>query len=94
MTEPVEVDLCRPIRTIDGLQGRRRIKILARLHGRKVATVSVPVEGGRCTAENITEALLTDNTWSILRGYLENGLGHPSEDGYPLARLLTLEPSP
>jgi len=70
----MDIELSRPLPTIEGLNGYGAIQALIRLHGTPVGYVRLPVLGDCCSAEAFEEAILEEHSWAILRRFLYDGL--------------------
>jgi len=77
MNEPIKVideELSDPPRTIEGLEGYSKIRILARIHGTPVGWVLLPVINGQCTASRIRKNILEKYGQTILMHLMQSRL--------------------
>ncbi|MBD2036604.1 glycosyltransferase [Leptolyngbya sp. FACHB-321] len=90
----VDIELSRPIPTIEGLNGYMGLKGLVRLHGVPLGYVNAPITLGRCTTETLSKLILEHHNWAIICQLLKNGLAssHRPED-LRLEDLINLPPA-
>lgn len=89
----VEIELSRPLETIEGLDGYEILQGLVRLHSTPIGYVQLPVTSDRCPATALSQAILKQHSRSIVRQLLFNGLAAtPPEDSLGIADLLHLPP--
>ena len=69
-----DIELSRPIATIDGLRGYVTLQGLVRLFGRPIGYVRVPVRGDSCPAGSLREAILSQLGDAVFRAHLELAL--------------------
>lgn len=85
----VDIEVSRPLETIEGLDGYESVQVLVRLHGAPLGYVKAPLTVNRCTAATLGRAILDKLSWPILRHLLNDGLAMPSlAGGLRLADLL------
>jgi O-antigen biosynthesis protein len=70
----VDLELSRPIETIEGLDGYDALKVLVRLHGAPIGYTSVAVTEGICPANHLSNAVLEQNGQGIIQHLLSDGL--------------------
>src|SRR5215470_3342485 len=73
----VDVELSKPIRDFDGLKNYRGLRVLARLHGRPVGFVGVPLLEGHCSSGAIWKAVLHQHGWTLITHLIQNALCSP-----------------
>lgn len=71
----IDVELSRPIQTVEELENYAALKAVVRLHGVPLGYVQLPVAGGRCTAAALRQAIVEAHNWAIINHLLEDGLG-------------------
>jgi glycosyltransferase involved in cell wall biosynthesis len=90
----VDIELSRPIPTIEGLDGYMGLKGLVRLHGVPIGYVNAPITLGRCTAETLSKLILEQHSWAIICQLLKNGLASPQRpEDLRLEDLINLPPA-
>src|SRR4030042_6095937 len=77
----VDVELSRPIKTIEGLEGYETLKALVRLHGTPIGYTSVPVTDGICPANHFSNAILEEHHRTIIHHLSSNGSPTPADAG-------------
>lgn len=77
----VDIELTRPIPTLEGLDGYYGLKAILRLHGVPIGEITTNIEAGHCSASSLTKQILDHHHWTILTHHLRNALkaGMPSE---------------
>ncbi|MBE9076935.1 glycosyltransferase family 2 protein [Romeria aff. gracilis LEGE 07310] len=70
----IDIELSRPITSIENLEGYLGLQALVRLHGVPLGYVKAPVTLGHCTAESLSKLILEQHSWSIICQLLKNGL--------------------
>ncbi|MGB7441931.1 MAG: glycosyltransferase [Coleofasciculaceae cyanobacterium] len=70
----VDVELSRPLTTIENLEGYIALKGLVRLHGVPIGYVQAPITNGYCKAEALSKLILEQHSWKIINILLQNGL--------------------
>jgi GT2 family glycosyltransferase len=89
----VDIELSRPIRTIDDFTGYMKLCGLVRLFGRPIGYVTVPVEGASCSSAVIREMVLKQLCGDLLSAYLEMALmSPPGPDRLKIENVLTITP--
>lgn len=89
----VDIELSRPIPTIEGLDKYMRVKGLVRLHGVPIGYVNAPITLGCCTAESLSKLILEQHSWGIICQLLKNGLAAPQRlEDLTLENLIDLPP--
>ncbi|MEP0911471.1 glycosyltransferase [Leptolyngbya sp. GB1-A1] len=89
----VDIELSRPIPTVEGLDGYMGLKGLVRLHGVPIGYVNAPVTLGRCTAETLSKLILEQHSWGIICQLLKNGMSSPQHpEELTLENLIGLPP--
>jgi GT2 family glycosyltransferase len=73
----MDVELRPPIEDIQGLDAYKAVKALIRLHGVPIGYVNVPLHQGRCTAANLSRAILKEHGRIIIRHLVRKGLSAP-----------------
>lgn len=85
----VDLELSRPLVTIEGLDDYALLQGLVRLHGTPIGYIKIPVIGGRCTVAATGHAILEQHSWSIVRHLLYDILVALSQaDGLRITDLL------
>ena len=77
----VDVELSRPIETIEGLEDYGTLQVLVRLHGIPIGYTSVPVTDGLCPANHLSEAILGEHGRAITHHLLSDGIPTPANEG-------------
>jgi GT2 family glycosyltransferase len=77
----IDVELSRPIKTVEGLHGYDMLKALVRLHGAPIGYVQLALSEGRCAAAALSKAILDQHTWAIIRHLVSDGLATPLPPG-------------
>lgn len=89
----VDIELSRPIPTIEGLDKYMRLKGLVRLHGVPIGYVNAPITLGCCTDESLSKLILEQHSWGIICQLLKNGLAAPQRpEDLTLENLIDLPP--
>ncbi|MBE9127582.1 MULTISPECIES: glycosyltransferase family 2 protein [unclassified Coleofasciculus] len=89
----VDIELSRPITTIEGLDGYMGLQGLVRLHGVPVGYVKAPITNGCCMASTLSKLILEEHSWTIINRLLENGLAAPpTPEGLRLEDLFDVPP--
>lgn len=70
----VDLELSQSINDLTDLGNYQAVKVLVRLHGAVIGYVQLPVQSGHCTARALTEAILEQHQWAIIRHLVEDGL--------------------
>ncbi|NES41971.1 glycosyltransferase, partial [Moorena sp. SIO2C4] len=73
----VDIELSRPLTTLDGLDGYIAVKGLVRFHGAPIGYVQAPITNGYCTAETLSKLILEGHSETIINRLLYNGLSLP-----------------
>ena len=90
----VEVDLGKPLRAIEGLQGYQSVWVIARLHGQPLGKLVLPVTNGCCTATALGQAVVADLKWPMIRQHLLYALGISPAKAPTADKLFQLAPNP
>lgn len=77
----VEIELSRPIQTFENLAGYAFLKALVRLHGTPLGYVQLGVTNNRCPAAALSQAILDQHSWAIIRHLLNDELARPLQAG-------------
>ncbi len=89
----LDVELSRPVNDIEGLEGFTSLKILARLYGRPIGYVLLPLRESRCSSNRISKAILDEHHWAIVQHLVSHGLNMPeSANGLQVDSLLDMSP--
>jgi GT2 family glycosyltransferase len=89
----VDVEVSRPITDVVGPDSYGALKALVRLHGMPVGYVTLPLEGGRCTAHALTRAIAAQHGSTIMRHLLRNRLTAPLDpEGVRVEDLVAMSP--
>lgn len=89
-----DIELSKPLRKIEGLEGYMRLQGLVRLHGVPIGYIQVPITNGYCKAETISKAILEQHSGKIIQTLLQNGLAASSKtDRLRLEDLYDLPPT-
>lgn len=87
----VDIELSRPLETLEGLEGYMSVQGLVRLHGAPIGYVKAPIANACCTAELLSKLILEHHSWGILSHLLQNGLAAPpNPEGLRLEDLFDL----
>jgi O-antigen biosynthesis protein len=70
----LEIELSRPITSIEGLHGYDSLKALVRFHGTPIGYLQLPLHGDGCTAATLARAILDQYSWPIIRHLVSDGL--------------------
>ena len=70
----VDIELSRPLNTLEGLEGYMGVQGLVRLHGKPIGYVKAPITDGRCTATTLSKLILEKHSRTIINRLLQNGL--------------------
>ncbi len=73
----VDIELSRPLTTLDGLDGYMAVQGLLRFHGAPIGYVKAPITNGHCTAQTLSKRILEDHSETIINRLLYNGLSLP-----------------
>ncbi|NEO41927.1 MAG: glycosyltransferase [Moorea sp. SIOASIH] len=73
----VDIELSRPLTTLDGLDGYMGVQGLVRFHGAPIGYVKAPITNGHCTAQTLSKRILEDHSETIINRLLYNGLSLP-----------------
>lgn len=93
-TKLLDIDLSSPISTIQGLDEYQALKALIRLHDAPIGYIQLPVINGCCTAKTLSQAILEQLNWQIIRCLLLNELATlPKTNGLCITELFNLPPS-
>ncbi len=84
----IDVELSRPLETISNLEGYGGIEALVRLHGRPIAKVHLPINGGCCPAKTLMQAVLEQHSGKVARSLILNELAAIPENQFSLSDLL------
>ncbi|MBD2578574.1 glycosyltransferase [Oscillatoria sp. FACHB-1406] len=88
----VDLELSRPLETLENLEGYLGVQGLVRLHGAPIGYIQAPIANGCCTAEILGKCLLEQQSWGILQRLLQNGLAtSPNPEGIRLKDLYDLQ---
>lgn len=89
----VDIELSRPLATIEGLDGYMGLQGLVRLHGEPIGYVKAPITAGCCTKKTLSELILEEHSWTIINRLLQNGLAAPPKpEGLRLEDLFDVPP--
>ncbi|HEY9902566.1 MAG TPA: glycosyltransferase [Candidatus Sericytochromatia bacterium] len=89
----VDIELSRPLTTIENLEGYIELQGLVRLHGTPIGYVKVPVAAGRVSAKTLSKFILEEHRDSIVTRLLQNGLACPPKpEGLRLEDLFDVPP--
>ncbi len=89
----VDIELSRPLTSIENLDGYMGLQGLVRLHGTPIGYVKVPVSAGRVSAKTLSKFILEKHSDSIIIHLLQNGLACPPKpDGLRLEDLFDVPP--
>ena len=89
----MDVELDRPLPTLEGLDGYRRLRALVRLRGSPLGYVDVPLTGGRCSAASLEQAIIDKLSRPLMHRLLRTHFGATSRvDRLSLADLLDVAP--
>lgn len=66
----IDIELSRPLMTIEGMDGYELLQALVRLHGTPIGYVKMPITNGICTAAAISKAILKKLSHAIIRHLL------------------------
>ncbi len=89
----IDIEMSRPLVTLEGLDSYRAVKGLVRLHGKPIGSVDVPVIQGRCRAAALGKAILEQHGEAMLGGLLQDYLAAPAASGVDaLQALLAARP--
>jgi GT2 family glycosyltransferase len=75
----MDIELSRPLTTIEGLDGYETVQGLVRLHGTPLGYVQLPLSRGRCAAAALSKAILDQHSWAIICHLLCDGLAAPPQ---------------
>ena len=90
----VEVDLGKPLRAIEGLHGYQSVWVIARLHGRPLGKLMLPVTNGYCTATALGRAVVYDLKWPMIRQHLLYALEAQPAKAPTADKLFQVAPNP
>ena len=89
----VDIELSRPLTTIENLDGYIELQGLVRLHGTPIGYIKVPVAAGRVSAKTLSKFILEEHRDSIVTRLLQNGLACPPKpEGLRLEDLFDVPP--
>jgi len=89
----VDIELSRPLTSIENLDGYMGLQGLVRLHGVPIGYIKVPVSAGRVSAKTLSKFILEEHNYSIANHLLGNGLASPpKQDGLRLEDLFDVPP--
>ena len=89
----IDIELSRPLVTIENLDGFMGLQALVRLHGRPIGYVSAPVTAGQVSANTLSKLILEQHHQKIIIHLLEKGLFKtPPPTGWKFEDLLDLPP--
>lgn len=89
----IDIELSRPLVTLDGLEGYKAIQGLVRLHGVPLGYIKAPITSGRCTAQTLSKLILEQHSQKIINHLLQNGLAAPPQpEGLNLEDLFDVVP--
>ncbi|MDP8966685.1 MAG: glycosyltransferase [Cyanobacteriota bacterium] len=89
----VDIELSRPLTSIENLDGYIELQGLVRLHGTPIGYIKVPVAAGRVSASTLSKFILEQHSWSIVTHLLQNGLACPPKpEGLRLEDLFDVPP--
>jgi GT2 family glycosyltransferase len=84
----VDIELSRPLVTIEDLGSYMGLQGLVRLYGTPIGYIKAPVTSGRCTAATLSELILKEHSQTIIKRLLQNGLASsPQPEGLRLEDL-------
>ncbi|HEY9877822.1 MAG TPA: glycosyltransferase [Leptolyngbyaceae cyanobacterium] len=81
----IDIELSRPIPTVEGLEGYMGLQALVRLHGVPLGYVKAPISLGRCTAETLGRLILEQHRNALLCQLINQGLASPQGLGAKLS---------
>jgi len=84
----IDIELSEPVADVDCPGGYGLLQALARLHGQPVGYVRVPLREGRCPAETLRDAILSQHSANILRHLLRDRLATDGANSLSLPDLL------
>ncbi|MGJ5628759.1 glycosyltransferase family 2 protein [Nostoc sp. CALU 1950] len=89
----LDIELSRPLSTIENLDGYMGVQTLVRLHGVPIGYVKAPITNGHCTAQTLSKLILEQHSWAIIQQLLCNGLAaQPKPEGLCLEDLFDVPP--
>lgn len=89
-----DIELSRPLTTLEGLEGYMGVQALLRLHGVPLGYVKAPIYQGCCPASKLSQLILEQHSSSIITELLKRGLAAPKpSEALQLETLLDL-PAP
>jgi len=91
----VDLELSRPLVTIEGLEGYKRLQGLVRLHGEPIGYIKAPITNDLCTATTLRKLILSELSEAIINCLLRRGLKTvPHQGGLNLEALFNAPPPP
>ncbi len=75
----LDVELGQPLNDIAGFDAYDKIRALLRLHGTPLGYITLPLDGGRCSAEALRDEILRNHSGEILRVMTIQRLARPLE---------------
>lgn len=91
----VDIELSQPLATIENLDGYTTLRGLVRLYSVPIGYIQVPVVAGRCESAALSQTILEQHTWQIMRQLLCNGLtALPKPEGLRIEDLVDASPPP
>jgi hypothetical protein len=88
----LDIELRHPLEDIRGLERYEAVQALARLCGRPIGYVKIPLAAGYCLAASVCRAIMEQHSMVIVDQALRNGLTSTQEDGSRLAALIGAAP--
>jgi hypothetical protein len=88
-----DIELNRPLVSIENLGGYEKLKGLVRLHGKPFGYIQLPVIGDRVSATSLHKAIIEQHSSNIIHQLLRNGLAALSQpNGLCIADLFDVSP--
>ncbi|MBW4641089.1 MAG: glycosyltransferase [Gloeocapsa sp. UFS-A4-WI-NPMV-4B04] len=88
-----DIELNRPLVSIENLVGYEKLKGLVRLHGKPIGYIQLPVIGDRVSATSLHKAIVEQHSSNIIHQLLHNGLAAlPQPNGLCIADLFYVSP--
>jgi O-antigen biosynthesis protein len=88
-TKILELDLSQPIETITGLGGYNMLQLLVKFHGQPIDWIWLGINGDRCSASQLAQAMFPHLQEKITQAILTNRLLQPGKP-WDMPSLLTL----